>query len=538
MSVTSLRVEREIVYPDSVWVLVSVEATPLQAKSWGCAPLDAGGVAKALVCANDDAVRKAIAKLYSSNPQDSVTPPETSTNYRRSVSLDIQNDQQRNRVPLSRHPAWLAATKGATPDATGGRRVSESAAWGVPSGVSLTSDQDAARRARVSKRISLHPAWKSTSSFTLEKPSAAVPRGTDSQRISLHPAWKSTSSSTLEKPSAAVPRGSDSQRISLHPAWKSAGSFTLERPSVVRVLPGSDSQRSLLHSASKSTTGLSDEGKSFRSDSASSIQSEASAAVPRGTDSQRVSLHPAWKSAGSFTLERPSDDWKSFRSDSASSIQLERLDIDDASVKIPISCPKPPARATKMQTKMQSLERVLIVDADAVNLKVMKRILHRRGAKVTCGEDGLEVIEQCITWNKRFDLIIVDEHMRYMTVTSAISVLRKYEQEHGLPKTPVIVTTASLHPRNMLNYSLCGIDGVLAKPVNMRQLPDMLDAYASHLQMKGSLSPIEEDGNTGTDGIKKHRSPLFETSTMFGDLEIFGELNDETCKNAFLIADA
>ena len=438
-----------MIYPDCVWVLVSLEVAPLTAQSWGCAPLDAGGVAKALACANDDAVRKAVSSLssgrFASTPQDPVALPENSI---------------------------CAGRKGPVPAA----EASEAPA-SPPQALSKST-----RSAVHGGRLSQHPAWRSAGASQFDKePVAAKPRSR--VPLSRHPAWTSATGGRRASEPACGSSGQDedrraaaSKRLWLHPAWKSASSYTLERPSAAR----------------------------------------------RDSD---ASFHPAWKSANSFTLERPSAVQKS--SDSASSIasttSQENLGSDDASsVKVSITCPRTPSRTKTMQ----SLDRVLIVDADTINLKVVKRILQRRGAKVTCVEDGLEFIEQCITWNKRFDVILVDDRMRYMGVDSVISALRKYEQENGLPKTPVVVTTANLDSRTVLNYALSGIDGVLAKPVNMRHLPDMLDAYALHLQMKDSLSPIAEDGTMGACGMKKRRSPLFVNSTMFGDLEIFGELEE------------
>ena len=170
----------------------------------------------------------------------------------------------------------------------------------------------------------------------------------------------------------------------------------------------------------------------------------------------------------------------------------------------------PVAQSDELPPK--ALDNVLVVDDDLVNVKMIQRVLVKKGLQVTGKEDGQDIMDLCINNGQRFDMILVDENMRHMNGSAAIEHLRRHEKTMGLQPTPVIVTTANTSSQDMARYSECGMDGILAKPINMRQLPVALEDYFTHLQAnEGERAAASEPCKTAS-GMR-----------MFHEIAIFGD---------------
>lgn len=71
------------------------------------------------------------------------------------------------------------------------------------------------------------------------------------------------------------------------------------------------------------------------------------------------------------------------------------------------------------------LRRVLAVDDEPVNLALVRRFLEREGIEVILGEDGHDLVDIMVKRGERFDVVLLDEHMRRMNGSPAAVLLRK-----------------------------------------------------------------------------------------------------------------
>ena len=180
---------------------------------------------------------------------------------------------------------------------------------------------------------------------------------------------------------------------------------------------------------------------------------------------------------------------------------------------------------------------VLVVDDDLVNIKVLSRVLKKKGLDITTGEDGIDIIDQCIKQGKRFDLILVDENMRHMNGSTAVTALRRHEKEQQLQPMQIIVTSGNTSKEDIARYHSSGINGFVAKPVNMRAILQAINNYFKYLSRASSAEgdSLDDRDNKFSELQDSDSSPIAYSTKdteglvgnlVFGELEIFGRARD------------
>ncbi len=117
--------------------------------------------------------------------------------------------------------------------------------------------------------------------------------------------------------------------------------------------------------------------------------------------------------------------------------------------------------------------RVLLVEDHPVNRMLAQRLLERQGALIVEAEDGSLAVQQ-IEAGARFDIILMDCQMPVMDGPTATREIRRLEAERGLPRTPILALTAHAGGAEALECQRAGMDEVLSKPYNARQLFDCI----------------------------------------------------------------
>ena len=115
--------------------------------------------------------------------------------------------------------------------------------------------------------------------------------------------------------------------------------------------------------------------------------------------------------------------------------------------------------------------RILVAEDNEVNQRVIVRLLQKKGMKVTLVKDGSEAVQRAR--EETFDLILMDNHMPVLDGLEATKALR----QSGIA-TPILAFTASAMDWEVTRCREAGMDDVLAKPVDLRALDEMLHRYA------------------------------------------------------------
>ncbi len=114
--------------------------------------------------------------------------------------------------------------------------------------------------------------------------------------------------------------------------------------------------------------------------------------------------------------------------------------------------------------------RVLVVDDNAINRKLITTLLRQRGVTVTEAHDGTQAVAQARQGS--FDLILMDVRMPEMSGTEATRRIRA--MEHGRYRIPIVALTAHALPHEREAFIRAGMDDCLTKPVLDEQLDALL----------------------------------------------------------------
>jgi DNA-binding response OmpR family regulator len=114
---------------------------------------------------------------------------------------------------------------------------------------------------------------------------------------------------------------------------------------------------------------------------------------------------------------------------------------------------------------------ILVIDDDASLLRALKKVLCGEGAVVTTADRGGDGLELLSKRDKRFDLVITDLQMPFVSGFTVARVLRE-----TFPTLPVVVLTAFANPEVRAACLEQGAVALLEKPVGSQELIAALEA--------------------------------------------------------------
>ena len=117
--------------------------------------------------------------------------------------------------------------------------------------------------------------------------------------------------------------------------------------------------------------------------------------------------------------------------------------------------------------------RILAAEDNPTNQVILKALLQVFEVSVELVEDGRLAVE---AWEgDAFDLILMDIQMPHMDGVAATRRIRALEKDLGRSRTPIIAVTANVMPHQLEEYRRAGIDGHVAKPIQLEALGEALD---------------------------------------------------------------
>jgi two-component system, sensor histidine kinase and response regulator len=118
--------------------------------------------------------------------------------------------------------------------------------------------------------------------------------------------------------------------------------------------------------------------------------------------------------------------------------------------------------------------RILLVEDNAVHRIVATAILRQNGHTLVHAADGVEAVE--ISRSESFDLILMDVQMPVMDGPTAARAIRRREAESGRRPTPIVALTANVMSHQVRDYEQAGMNGCVAKPIEVAALFASLEA--------------------------------------------------------------
>lgn len=120
---------------------------------------------------------------------------------------------------------------------------------------------------------------------------------------------------------------------------------------------------------------------------------------------------------------------------------------------------------------------ILAAEDNPINQLVLKTLLGQCDLAVTIVENGLEAVA---TWRTGdWDLILMDVQMPVLDGPSAARQIRQLEAETGRIPVPIVALTANAMVHQIDQYREAGMNDVIAKSIEVRELLRVIQAVAS-----------------------------------------------------------
>lgn len=125
--------------------------------------------------------------------------------------------------------------------------------------------------------------------------------------------------------------------------------------------------------------------------------------------------------------------------------------------------------------------RVLVVDDNAVNCRILSVMLQRLGHEVSIVRDGADAIVAVLA--APFDLVLMDVRMPGIDGLTATRRIRALD-DIGLSRVPIVAVTADAMQGDAERCRGAGMDGYVTKPVTVAGLQSALDIGAKRRSLE------------------------------------------------------
>jgi two-component system cell cycle response regulator DivK len=115
------------------------------------------------------------------------------------------------------------------------------------------------------------------------------------------------------------------------------------------------------------------------------------------------------------------------------------------------------------------LKKILIVEDNPTNMRLIRMVLRNKGYSVLETTDGEEAL--AVAMKERPDLIVMDIQLPKM---DGLEVTRRLRQIPHFSQTPIIALTASAMEGDRERIIASGCDEYISKPVNTRRFPQLV----------------------------------------------------------------
>lgn len=112
--------------------------------------------------------------------------------------------------------------------------------------------------------------------------------------------------------------------------------------------------------------------------------------------------------------------------------------------------------------------RLLVAEDNRANQLVIDTLLRQVGITPVIVPNGRAAVA---AWEERpWDLILMDVQMPEMDGPTATSIIRRRELDSGQARTPILALTANAMDHQLSEYRQAGMDGLVAKPIEIDKL--------------------------------------------------------------------
>jgi PAS domain S-box-containing protein len=146
---------------------------------------------------------------------------------------------------------------------------------------------------------------------------------------------------------------------------------------------------------------------------------------------------------------------------------------------------------------------ILLAEDDAVNQKMVVRMLQKRGHTVAVAKNGKEAL--AALEKEAFDIVLMDVQMPEMDGFEATAAIRSKEKTTGAPKAegvgersehiPIVAMTAHAMKGDRERCLEAGMDNYVSKPIKAQELFDVIESLVSASAKAETEKPAEQQAD-------------------------------------------
>ena len=109
---------------------------------------------------------------------------------------------------------------------------------------------------------------------------------------------------------------------------------------------------------------------------------------------------------------------------------------------------------------------MLVAEDNAVNQRLIRRMLEKEGHTVTLASDGIEAVT--LSSLNTYDIILMDIQMPLLDGVGATAFIREKQPQHS--KVPILAMTAHAMVGDREKYINLGLDDYISKPFSTKEM--------------------------------------------------------------------
>ena len=160
--------------------------------------------------------------------------------------------------------------------------------------------------------------------------------------------------------------------------------------------------------------------------------------------------------------------------------------------------------------------KALVVEDNAVNQKLILRLLEKNGYQAAVVENGRLAVERLAV--EVFDFVLMDIQMPEMTGVEATIEIRKKEAESG-GHIPIVAVTANAMKGDRERFLAAGMDDYVSKPINTKKLFDIVSRLTAGLRCRESEKGDSEE--------KVDAAPAGKLDLQLDSVEVLERFDDD-----------
>ncbi|MNM62334.1 Signal transduction histidine-protein kinase BarA [compost metagenome] len=143
---------------------------------------------------------------------------------------------------------------------------------------------------------------------------------------------------------------------------------------------------------------------------------------------------------------------------------------------------QPPSSGLTLPVKVPSDFRILVAEDNSISTKVIRGMLGKLNLQPDTASNGEEALQAMKA--QRYDLVLMDCEMPILDGFSATQQLRAWEVGNQRTRTPVVALTAHILAEHKERARQAGMDGHMAKPVELSQLRELIEHWVAQRDLQ------------------------------------------------------